>query len=409
MGDLLMAGGDGGGEESSRPVTIAAVGARTGLVQGDTGLENSLLWWNAGGEVSDLRRLGSVSAATGDKYAVRLRQTGKRETTIDLLSLAVSDHDAKSISVSGLDRIYIGTAGSVADVRDEAGGVVSSLVGGTTEPYAVKAGQSLLVNLGGTSKTTALLVESSGGVAGANADSLGILVQSLAGGSKWTTIAMIHPRREFDRFAIPASAAGRLRLVFLHGYSVLSIARLDISETVQPQPIEPVNATVSRLGSVKEAIRQSGGATSTLSAGDTLDLEFQLPQLGTGLVRDVFLLAKGSYARDATDVQSAVSESFEEVRPTWEFALGAAYPNPSLGTVTIGYSLAADRRVELRVYDVAGRQVRSLVSADQVAGPQEIVWNGRDNGGRRVRAGVYFYRLQAGDWSSEKKVVMIQK
>ncbi len=53
-------------------------------------------------------------------------------------------------------------------------------------------------------------------------------------------------------------------------------------------------------------------------------------------------------------------------------------------------------------------QVRTLVSKDQVAGRQEALCDGRDNGGRKVSSGVYFYRLHAGDWHSERKLILLQ-
>ena len=63
----------------------------------------------------------------------------------------------------------------------------------------------------------------------------------------------------------------------------------------------------------------------------------------------------------------------------------------------------------LRLYNVAGRLVRTVVQEQQEAGPHEVVWDGRDDNGPRCPAGVYFYRLQADDWSSERKLVVIQR
>jgi len=63
----------------------------------------------------------------------------------------------------------------------------------------------------------------------------------------------------------------------------------------------------------------------------------------------------------------------------------------------------------MRIYDVAGRLLKELVDGPQLAGPHEVVWDGRSNAGQKVAAGVYFYRIQAGGWSSEKKLVVIQR
>jgi flagellar hook assembly protein FlgD len=70
--------------------------------------------------------------------------------------------------------------------------------------------------------------------------------------------------------------------------------------------------------------------------------------------------------------------------PTFQFSLGAAYPNPSDGSASISYTLARQVPAVLRVYNVAGRELRTLVNEEQAAGRQEVQWDGRDNGGRRV-------------------------
>jgi flagellar hook assembly protein FlgD len=71
--------------------------------------------------------------------------------------------------------------------------------------------------------------------------------------------------------------------------------------------------------------------------------------------------------------------------------------------------LAGDCEVSIRVYDVAGRLVRTAVSGTQSAGPHETVWDARSDGGSRVSRGVYFYRMQADDWVSQKKVVLLDR
>jgi len=95
--------------------------------------------------------------------------------------------------------------------------------------------------------------------------------------------------------------------------------------------------------------------------------------------------------------------------PTYEFALGPARPNPSRGTVTIAYSLAQETPVSIRLYDMAGRLVKTLVQGMGHAGPHEVVWDARDDGGRAVPAGVYFYKMLAGSWGSQRKVVFWEK
>jgi len=84
-------------------------------------------------------------------------------------------------------------------------------------------------------------------------------------------------------------------------------------------------------------------------------------------------------------------------------------PNPFNPVTRIRFDLARDGRVRLAVYDVAGRMVRTLVDKELQAGPNhEVVWNGLDDAGQRVSTGVYFYRLDAGDDTMTKKMVVMK-
>jgi len=69
-------------------------------------------------------------------------------------------------------------------------------------------------------------------------------------------------------------------------------------------------------------------------------------------------------------------------------------PNPVVSTTRIGFTLPKSGRARLMVYDVSGRRLRTLADHDLAAGPHHVEWDGRDDGGRRVAAGSYHYRLE---------------
>jgi flagellar hook assembly protein FlgD len=83
--------------------------------------------------------------------------------------------------------------------------------------------------------------------------------------------------------------------------------------------------------------------------------------------------------------------------------------NPSNGSVSFSFTMAKQGPASIRVYDVAGRLVKTLVSGTAEGGPHDIIWNATDDGGRRVDAGVYFYRIDAGSWRSQRKVVFLER
>lgn len=85
-------------------------------------------------------------------------------------------------------------------------------------------------------------------------------------------------------------------------------------------------------------------------------------------------------------------------------ALYAPYPNPSSRGATIRFSLAKEGPADLELYNVAGQRVRRLASGSFAAGERSLVWNGQDETGRQVAAGVYFVRLVTAEAVMSRKL-----
>jgi C1A family cysteine protease len=90
------------------------------------------------------------------------------------------------------------------------------------------------------------------------------------------------------------------------------------------------------------------------------------------------------------------------------YALSQNYPNPFNPETAIRYSLTQAGTVRLAVYNVLGQEVITLVSRQQPAGEHEVIWNGTDLNGRPVSSGLYFYRLEIGDFAQTKKMVLLR-
>jgi len=94
---------------------------------------------------------------------------------------------------------------------------------------------------------------------------------------------------------------------------------------------------------------------------------------------------------------------------TTALALAPPSPNPSRDECTLSFTLAADADVELTLHDVAGRRVRVLGNGRRTAGGHSIRWDGRNESGDRVAAGIYFARLSAeGLGTACGKIVLIR-
>jgi hypothetical protein len=82
-------------------------------------------------------------------------------------------------------------------------------------------------------------------------------------------------------------------------------------------------------------------------------------------------------------------------------------PNPAVRSTTIGFDLARRGRVTLEIYSVAGRRIRTLVDRVVDSGRHEVAWDGVDDRGRRVEAGVYFYRMKGLGREHSRRAVML--
>jgi flagellar hook assembly protein FlgD len=93
-------------------------------------------------------------------------------------------------------------------------------------------------------------------------------------------------------------------------------------------------------------------------------------------------------------------------------ALHPNVPNPFNPVTRIAFDLARDGHVSLRIYDVGGRLVRTLIDAPMArgryAGADAAVWDGIDDAGRRVSSGVYFYRLVTSDLDASRRMVLLK-
>jgi hypothetical protein len=113
---------------------------------------------------------------------------------------------------------------------------------------------------------------------------------------------------------------------------------------------------------------------------------------------------KSPYSDEASVVTGITAENGI---PT-EFALKQNYPNPFNPSTEIGFAVPKAVRVKLSVFTVTGELIATLVDREMSAGNYTVTWNGESLSGRTVSSGLYLYRIEAGDFVSVRKMVMLK-
>lgn len=122
-----------------------------------------------------------------------------------------------------------------------------------------------------------------------------------------------------------------------------------------------------------------------------------LPQDDVGLTLDLFR-DLGWFFGEATSAPGLVARTL----------LQQNSPNPFNPSTTIRFSLERAGDTSLEVFDLRGRQVRTLLAGTLGAGDHQVQWNGRNDDGATVASGIYFYRLKSGDFEGMQRMVLLK-
>ncbi len=176
----------------------------------------------------------------------------------------------------------------------------------------------------------------------------------------------------------PGAGTSANIVMYQHVMTDTIIMRIDSDTEIpgSPEPAYPVNVT--------GVITQFSSATNVYNNGYQTQPRF------------------------LTDLQTVVGVSETDGVPL-TFGLEQNYPNPFNPTTQIKYSIAKESFVTLKVYNLLGQHVRTLVSEEQAAGRITAVWDGRNAAGSAVGSGVYFYRLEARPTDGSAPFVSVRK
>ena len=136
-----------------------------------------------------------------------------------------------------------------------------------------------------------------------------------------------------------------------------------------------------------------------------IDLEYVLNE--TNYYRLAAVDHAGNVSEYSDVVEATVLSIVDELIPE-VFAVHQNYPNPFNPTTQIRYDLPEDAKGNITIYDIMGRQVKTLVNGLQTAGYKSIQWDATNDKNHPVSAGLYLYMIQAGEFSQTKKMILLK-
>ena len=132
---------------------------------------------------------------------------------------------------------------------------------------------------------------------------------------------------------------------------------------------------------------------------------FYSPAEGTGVV--LLCNAKGIWAGVATTMLTVlfdyvvITSAEDEISLPISYRLFQNYPNPFNPSTKIKYTIPQTSQVQIRIFDVLGNEIKTLINEEKPAGTYELTWNAAN-----LPSGVYFYQLKAGEFIQTKKMLL---
>jgi len=188
-------------------------------------------------------------------------------------------------------------------------------------------------------------------------------------------------------------------------FSVVPVSYYGYTQTA----LTLISAEHSEAGDISSALESKDYEYAYLDTTGIIILQFQdetTPE--EGMIRDYVIEVNGHYTVSdrgsyALLNNQFIKESSQKTENPYIFKLNSNYPNPFNPNTTIKYSIPKDANTTLNVYNALGQLVTTLVNVYQQAGMYEVNFNGAN-----YPSGVYFYRLESGNFVETKKMVLIK-
>ena len=185
----------------------------------------------------------------------------------------------------------------------------------------------------------------------------------------------------------------RMDINLIQGGDMRCLLLLSISVSVYAQSYVLTKSTFSNAG-------------GSLSSANYI-LSAAAGQSVTGVSNNTAYIEQAGFYTYSELRQPGIEETETRLIPR-VFNLFQPYPNPTVNGATIKYRVPRLNRVSIKVYDVSGRVVKTLVHSDKKPGFYSLRWDGTADNGSRVAQGIYFVRMLAPDFRATKKIVVLK-
>jgi len=395
-------GTDGGG---SCPVLEVMTG------EGYTPANNVLVGGALGSDVEDYYVLESAPTEEDGMYRLRLREDARDLSHFDSVSLlAVDLPEGQELgAVDGRGLVAYRRTGPPLECLDESGASILRSVSHDDGDVAVlPAGSWIEVQL------------PTGGRAGGGAGGKGgpgHKIDPPMGGRSGAEQSVLDLTqlcfREHEcttAMSLPAGASTDGGVVAFRAHTPVDyyldeLFGIEYTDTqIEAQMCQLISARHSGGSDVREALAADDGSEVDLAQEDMIELRFSAPESRPSTHREFVVVTTGRYEHLDGRLGNQTDDD-----PFPSRLSASAYPNPFSPATRIRFNVPAPGgSTAAKVFNIAGRLVRDLGQDDLAPGVYELEWDGRDSRGNRVAAGVYFYTLETGGQSVQRKLVLLR-
>ncbi len=364
-----------------------------------------------------------------NQYKLQIREFEREHSFFDYLTLITLDHPADkkiALTPSGKPYAYSNPKPPVTCIDNRGLDCSTQIAEQDTLYYRNDQPGFMVVNFGVLSNVTGLFKPLTDGGGGGvpeppkedTPNKLTPLTSTVSGNvltvevfqdSIWLPLGKLYPHSkpglrliELASF-IKLQADLKLKLSWTRRYSANQIAFYDLeSSSLVLHMLDLSSAVNLSSGDAKTTLSVMDNSFAELKPAETIDLAFPYVPIDSNMQRDFIVAAKGYY----------YSEDYVDYSTQWSSdtttSLLQNYPNPFNPETQIEFVLPKQARVKLEVYNLLGQKVVTLIDREMPAGPNTIVWDGKNETGENVSSGIYFYRLEAGDLKKTKKMVIVR-